>query len=70
MNQDKEVKAFLPIDWNGEGLATIESKFKGNYMYHEEHLGDHSELFIVEYNEKGEKAALWDVRDISYISLK
>ena len=66
----KEVAAFVPIDWNSEGLKTLKSKFDGNYIFHDEDMGDHSEYYIIEFNEDKTEKARWNVRDISWFEWK
>ena len=68
--EGREVQAFLPIDWNSEGLVAVKSKFKGNFVYKDEFMGDHSEHYILEHDNSGKEIARWNVRDISWIQWK
>jgi len=65
--EGKEVNQFIPIDHNAEGLIPVKSQFEGNFAYHDEYMGDHSEHFIIEYYQNGNEKARWNVKDIAWI---
>lgn len=68
MLDKREIKEWLPIDWNSEGCCIVKSKYPGHFKYHDEYMGDHSEHFIIAYDEQGKEKTRYNIRDISFFT--